>query len=390
MTRTIHHQIFHQANHLADSLLAAIDRGDWQSATELANELWKVGVQSLESLVPRGTVQFAAGDRLDSPFTAELIKRLKEKSLPDELAALILKALGFWAGGEAILEIPAVIQQRLPTVGTAGAPPVLMAGLYAVHLIGGPDAVRVLRQFQDRQFPARVREAAARYLNQLGTPLVDPMFGPESDAEPVRVEEVLRRDRLHDPFAWQDAAKGLLTYLYQVSEPFWIHYQTALLEPVRAAVQDARDTADFDTAAGFLEPTLPQFMLRFHDGRVMVLQPAECFFPARDVIDSQPANLNQWSILELDPQSPSSLDLDGLSLFQAAEANSADGPSVRRALKSWTSQLVSLAHYFGQRRQTLLVFAMAAMQFRTHQELGILPRISFANLVLSLFRSLAD
>jgi hypothetical protein len=92
----------------------------------------------------------------------------------------------------------------------------------------------------------------------------------------------------------------------------------------------------------------------------------------------------------LDSQSPSSLDLDGLALFQAAEANSADEPSVRRALKSWTSQLVSLAQYFGKRHQTLLVFSMAAMQFRTHEELGFLPRISFADLVLSMFRSHAD
>lgn len=389
MTQTIHQQVFQNANRLADRLLATIDRGDWQSAQELANDLWKAGAQSLDPLVPRGTVQFAAGDRWDSHFTPEFVKRLHDCSLPDDLEALLLKALGFWVGGEAIPDIAVVIQQHTLTARTAAPSPVL-GGLYAAHLIGGPDAVRLLLEFQDQKFAATIREAAARYLNQLGTPLVDPLFGPESAGEPASRKEVLRRDRLDDPFAWQDAATGLVTYLDWVSEPYWAQHQAALAQPARAAIQQARDTADFATAAAVLEPTLPQWMLRFLDGRLLVLQPAECFFPAPEVIASTSANLNQWSILQLDSQSPSALELEGLSLFEAGEANSADGLRVRRALKRWTSQLVSLAQHFGKRRQPLLVFAVAAMQFRTHEELGFRPRLGFADLVVSLSRSLAD
>jgi len=45
------------------------------------------------------------------------------------------------------------------------------------------------------------------------------MFGLERDAEPASAEEVRRRDRLRDPYAWQEAAERLLKYLIDVSEP---------------------------------------------------------------------------------------------------------------------------------------------------------------------------
>ena len=51
---------------------------------------------------------------------------------------------------------------------------------------------------------------------------------------------------------------------------------------------------------------------------------------------------------------------------------------------------MSLAQYFGKCRQPLLLFSMAAMQFRTHEDLDLPPRIPFSELVHSMFRSLPD
>jgi hypothetical protein len=216
------------------------------------------------------------------------------------------------------------------------------------------------------------------------------MFGPESQAESSTAEEVRRRDRLRDPYAWQEAAEGLRLYLLEVSEPYLTKYADRLSIHVQSILRGADATSERERSLGVLEPTLPQFMLRFPDSRVMVLRPAERFFPPKDVIDTEQTNWNQWSILTLNSGSESSDDLDRLPLFQVTDANGADRLSVRRALTGWTSQLASLAQYFGKHRQPRLVFSMAAMQFRTHLELDRRPQIPFSDLVHSMFRSLPN
>ena len=216
------------------------------------------------------------------------------------------------------------------------------------------------------------------------------MFGPESQTELAGAEEVRRRDRLHDPYAWQEAAEGLLRYLIDVREPYWSKYADTLPRPIYTLLRNAVETIDLKQSMGVLEPTLPRFMLRFQDNRVMVLRPAECFFRPTDVGHSDHTYLNQWTILSLNSGSESSDDLDGLSLFQVTDANSMDRLSIRRALKNWTSQLASLAQYFGKRHQAALVFSMAAMQFRTHAELDLIPQIPFSDLVHSMFQSFPD
>jgi hypothetical protein len=113
-----------------------------------------------------------------------------------------------------------------------------------------------------------------------------------------------------------------------------------------------------------------------------------CFFAAEDVFDSSRTEFDDWLILELNPRSESSQGLDQLPLFEAADAHSDDQQSIRRALKNWTSQLVSLGQYFGKHRQASLVFSIAAMQFRIHHELGLSPQVAFSELVHSMLRSL--
>ena len=315
MTRTIHQTSLTQAERVADHLISAIDSSEFEVAKQLAIELWQQGVQSMESLIPRGTLRFAAGDRLDSQRSRELAGRLKGHGLPEVVWALIVKALGFWAGSELVPEIRDIIQQRIAKEDRFEETDSMVTALYAVHLIGGPEAVEVLREFQNEGLKLRVREAAARYLNRLGMPVIDPMFDADGFAGAASAEELRRRDRLQDPFAWQEAAAGLWKYLGFVSGPYWTEYEDTLSEHARKLIRNAADANNFEKVPSVLERTLPEFMLRFQDNRVMVLRPMECFFPPRDLIESRYTDLNEWSVLKLNADSGSCMTSMGSLCF---------------------------------------------------------------------------
>jgi hypothetical protein len=172
MTRPSHEAVSERANQTASELLLAIDNGDVRRATELAEDLWCQGIQSLPSLSPRGTVKTPARDRWNR--TAEFIDRLTRGRLPDCLSISMVKDLGVWAGSQALAPI-----HRIADRDRTESVELTMAVLYAAHLIGGPDALRILNKFEEASFPEEIRDAAARYRNALGSPVVDLMFGPE-------------------------------------------------------------------------------------------------------------------------------------------------------------------------------------------------------------------
>jgi hypothetical protein len=399
MTRTSHQRVLDEANQLGEDLLSALQAGDLAAGAQLAARAQQAGVQSLERLTPRGTLEFPAGNRWEGRLTRELLEHLKSSDLPDSLTAGILNALGYWAGGEASGPIGELLLERLRRGESSPRTiDVVRNGLYALHLIGGPEAVAVLRDFQGPAFSPEVRALAIGYLNELGGRIVDLMFGSESVSEPRSAEEVRCRDSLQDPYDWQGAALGLWEFLAALSRSYWLRHENDLSNRYPPQAGTAIRLA-FGNEATFwpdswewvraLEPTLPHFMIRLHSDRVMTLEPALRFFPTADLLDvSATPVLGRWSLIRLHPGSASACHLDQLPLFSAPLADGEPGAtSHHRVLRNWLGQLVFLAGCFGRHRQAPLVFAMAAMQYHMHEELELPRGLSFPDLLGSMFRN---
>jgi hypothetical protein len=397
MTRTSHETALNEANQLAANLLSALDSGDHDSAARVAARLQSAGVQSLDRLTPRGTLEFPAGNRWEARLTGQLLDHLKSPDLPEPLTAAILNALGYWAGEEAVGGIHDLLVRHASRGDSSlAATGTIRNGLYALHLIGGAHAVQVLRDFQDPTFPPDLRAVASGYLNELGGRIVDLMFGSERLPELLSAEEVRGRDSLQDPFAWHPAAEALWAFLTSLSHSFWLNQEHELNNryPPRAAAAIRQAFAnpapvwpDAEEWVHVLEPALPHFLVRFSPAEVMTLQPLLCFFPVKDVVAAATAHvLGSWLTVKLNPASASAKHLNQLPVFSAADGE-ARGTGPRRALRSWLGEVVYLAQSFSRRKQAPLVFALAVMNYRTHEELGLLRRLSFPELVQSMFRS---
>lgn len=185
-----------EVNTKGQELVSALNRGDLPAAEHLAENLAKMGAASLERLMPRGTLRFAAGDRWDSGLTSKLVEKLSSASISEALAAAITKVLAYFAGEQAVRGIRGLILDR----AAAASPSIeqtrtAMSGLYALHFIGGPQAVDVLREFQGKG-PPEIRQRAHWYLNELGSPTVDLQFSSEERTENLTADDVLRRDTL--------------------------------------------------------------------------------------------------------------------------------------------------------------------------------------------------
>jgi hypothetical protein len=180
MTRSSH-QFVEYANGLAEDLLSALESRSYAQALPLADKVRTLGVQSLDQLTPRGTLEFPAANRWEARLTRELLDQLNSPDLPEPLTATILNALGQWAGEDAVAGIHQLLVGRLrERESSAGTAEIIRNGLYALHLIGGPQAVEVLSEFQGPDFPPQTRAQASHYLNELGGCIVDLMFGSES------------------------------------------------------------------------------------------------------------------------------------------------------------------------------------------------------------------
>ena len=229
MTQTSQQTTLDEAASLAEGLLSALTGDDVESAGHLAARLRTMGIQSLRRLTPRGTLQFPAVNRLDVRLTQVLLEQAKSRDLPETLIADILGALGYWAGGEAVAGIQELLLRRIR--GEHLSPPAadtIRSGLFALHWIGGPQAVQVLRDFQKADIPEAIRAQANWDLNELGERIVDLMFGSESLPEPLSAEEVHCRDNLQDPYAWPAAAEALWEVLVSLSRSYWLRYEQEL------------------------------------------------------------------------------------------------------------------------------------------------------------------
>ncbi len=172
-----------EAEVLAERLVSALRGGD-SAAGSLADALVERGVHSLKRLVPRGSLSSPAGDEWNRSCTLKLIGQIAAAKTSEPIVARTLNALGYFAGGDAVPDIRRLMMSRMRKRQPSSAEQdTVLNGLYALHLIGGPEAVKTLSEFQGTKYPERIRERAHWYLNELGGRIVDLMFGSDDLSE---------------------------------------------------------------------------------------------------------------------------------------------------------------------------------------------------------------
>ncbi len=400
MTRSRQQTILDQLGELTRGLRRALAADDYRAATRLAQELQTLGIQSLDRLTSRGTLRFPASNRWeDERLSREVLERLGSPAFPEPLAALLVNVLGYWAGEEAVPGIHHLLVERVQRgESTPEIDPIARSGLEALYLIGGPEAAQTLYHFQGRSFPLELRREATRFLNELGSRSVDLQFGSEDIPEPETAEEVHLIDSLRDPYCWKPAAESVGDFLRSVGRSTWIDYRKELTSvlpsqattAVRCAFEDPSSAGSVSEQwLGCLEPAVPHFVVCLAGHELLALNPVCSFFPAGDVLEeTREPVFRDWSFFKLCPGSASARFLGRLPLFRVSDAGA--GPAAtrsRRALRSWVSQLVMLAQEFQRRREPALMFCMAALQYRTHEELELPRSLSFPELVQAMFRS---
>ena len=377
---------------VAGRLFSALDGKDYNAAAKLADAISTAGVQSLDRLTPRGTLQFPAVNRWNDALTVAVLERLKYK-LPEPITAQLLTILGYWAGEAAVSTIRRLISERASPEASVEKTRTIQNGFYALHMIGGPRAVQVLCEFQGEEFPDKVREDAAWFLNELGARIIDSRFG--SEIAPDSAEEVRRRDSLEDPYSWRCAAVGLRDYLVSVGRRYLDEYRDVPKRVLSAKEADSVSSAFAhgpstpweETVLDVLEPVVPQFMIRWAHSDLLVFDPVMCFFPNSDVVGHNELGIpKDWSILGLSAGSPSTICLNQLQLFEPSDRDGTDDEQARSVLRDWLSVSFHLAQLFGRRRHYPLAFSMAAFQHHTQSSLAFGRVLSFPDLLRSIFR----
>lgn len=396
MTGTEKQTVLARVRELAGNLLSALESGDHDAAAGLAEAIQTVGIQSLDRLMPRGTLEFPAGNRWGDSLTGKLLEHLGH-TLPEAVTAELLAVLGYWAGEEAVPAIhqPLVKRALHPSVETART---VRSGLHALQMIGGSRAVQALVHLQSPEFPDEVRSQAAWFLNELGGRMVDPMFG--SERAPESAEEVRRRDSLEDPYRWRPAAERLRDYLVWVGQQCLEEYPDApggVLPPeeaeaVHAAFRDSPFAAMREGALVIaLEPVVPRFLIRLTPFEVLALDPVASFFPSSDTEGHIELRVpRDWLRVGLLPESMSASHLDQLPLLDRSDRGAADDVDVRGLIRDWLSVPLHLARLFGRRKQLPLVFSMAALTFRMHRELEFAREVPFGEIVRSMCRGVLN
>lgn len=395
MTGTEKQTVLTQVRELAGKLLSALEDEDYGTASELAEAIQTVGIQSLDRLMPRGTLEFPAGNRWGDLLTSELLAHLKQ-DLPEQLTAQLLAVLGYWAGEVAVPAIRQLLIERArrsPSVETART---IRSGFHALHMIGGSRAVQTLCEFQREEFPEKVREDAAWFLNELGGRIEDPLFG--SEKPPESAEEVHLRDSLEDPYCWRCAAERLRDSLFSIGRRYLDKYPDAPKSVLPAKEADTVFSAFVRGSStpwegellDVLEPIVPQFMIRWAPSELLVFSPVMCFFPNTDVVGhNDMRSPKEWSILGLLAGSTSVIYLNQLQLFEPGDLDGTGDEQVRSVLRDWLSVPLRIAQLFGRRRHYPLVFSMAAFQHHTQSELAFGRVLSFPDLLRSMFRGVS-
>jgi hypothetical protein len=377
------------ARESASGLLQALKEGHASDAKRYAERLSQVGIEALTSLSPRGTLKYAATSRLDDgKLINGLLHLLKSDKVPRNLWPACFDVLGVWAGGEAVPIVGRLLHGRSGEPNGDDWSRILQHGFNALHMIGGPDAVRILTDFQKADLPSPIRVQASWYLNQLGARVVDFMFGSE-ETEPASPEEVAVRDSLADPYHWTAACAALATFFLNLYREAWPRLKTAVEAVIPASVVeppllDWKRTCHLggesvDDKIDVWESVTLAALIRFSDARLLVLDGALAFFPERDVRSKQACQspLGWWAVL-LDPSSLSARYLDRLALLRAPATSKAwedslsgnlRSPDLHELIRSWVNQLPALAQQFNRRDARWLSFALAVLHDSMHKQM---------------------
>lgn len=393
MTGTEKRVVLTRVRELARNLFSALEDDDFGTAAGLAETIQTLGIQSLDRLMPRGTLEFPAGERWGDSLTGELLKRLRHE-LPEAVTAQLLAILGYWAGEEAVPAIRQLLIERAQRPLQSETAQTVRNGLDALHMIGGSRAVQTLQELQRTNYPEVLRSQAEWFLNELGGRTEDPMFGSAKALESA--DEVLLRDSLEDPYCWTPAAERLRDYLGSVSHrcldeyaevPARVLPETAT-EAVYAAFRESSSAAMREgVPLSALEPVVPKFLIKVAPLEVLALDPAVHFFPSSDVDGlTERHTPKDWSRLGLLPGTLSARHLDQLPLFDPGDRDVADDSHVRALLRDWLSVPLHLARLFGRRKHFPLVFSMAAFMDHMHRELEFDHPVPFPELLQSMFR----
>jgi hypothetical protein len=392
-------RILAEANRTADELVRTARQGEHAKARELAASLYKIGVGSLSALAPRGTLKFAAPVRLHGGegTIGELVSLLRSGEIPREEWPGYFDALGTWAGEEAVQVIGELLSGLSLGRGweeNAGAP--LQHGFRALHLIGGPEAAELLREFQKSRKPGPVREQASWYLNQLSHPSADLMYGVEVP-EPASADGVKVRDSLWDPYRWGSALHGLSSEPFHLAWHHSLHGWEQLIRripsgdlrrisspepfPLSRALASEYERLS-EEHAECLEALIQALMIRLSETRLLVWLETASLFVDPDVEERHhvpPHRVPFWELVQLRASSDSARYLDRLALMRvpkgdevwdAARAGDTRSPNFQGAVRSWLISLPGIAQQFNRRKAPWLSFLLACAFDFVHKEKG--------------------
>jgi hypothetical protein len=393
MTGTEKQTVLTQVRELARDLFSALENDDYGTAGGLAKAIETLGIQALDRLMPRGTLEFPAGDRWGYSLTSELLEQLRHE-LPEAVTAQLLSILAYWGGQEAVPAIRQLLIERARRPHSVETARTVWNGLHALHMIGGSRAAQTLQDLQGTDLPTEIRSRAAWFLNELGGRIEDPMFGSQRRLESA--QEVLRRDSLEDPYCWRPAAVRLRDYLGLVGHECLSEHPNAPRSVLSAKEADAICAAfSYSSSAAMrdglvlneLEPVVPKFMIKLAPTEVLALDSVVGFFPSSDIEGlTELRYLKDWSRLGLVPDTMSASNLDQLSLFDAGDRDVTDDSDVRALFRDWLSVPLHLARLFGRRRQLPRVFSMAAFTYDMRRTLGFARDEPFAEILRTMFR----
>lgn len=131
-----------------------------EPSPEVAHEIMKLGIGMRMSILPRGTMEESAENRLPKLESLPPILDVLRTAQDTELIHYTLHIVSEWADGSAVPEIIALMQ-RLPSEEMT------LACLHALEHIGGKEAVITLKELVSNGETLRVRRSAEHSLSQL-------------------------------------------------------------------------------------------------------------------------------------------------------------------------------------------------------------------------------
>jgi len=146
---------------IVDCVRRVIGSRNESDCLHAATQLTELGVRTRRSILPRGSPDEPAPNRLPDPaLLSELIERFKATA--GETRRQLASALGEWGDGRAAVEIRKFLQQ-------SGDPPTQRTCINALMTIGGPEAILGLSWAAKQEPLQRAATWALEELNTGGT-----------------------------------------------------------------------------------------------------------------------------------------------------------------------------------------------------------------------------